>query len=149
MTEHKLNNKYVIILFALSALLDRFEIKDWLFAAKCILWLAIIIQVTEIVSYYRHYEIFPSEYVNDWVVTPLKQPNLDKELSFDSDISSIDISGDSDKPVLQSESETPISEHWTRLKLHPSNRISGNANSNTTHSGMIFKQYWYQQISSY
>jgi len=104
-------------------------------------WLASIIQFTEILSYYGHYKIFPLDYSKDFVVTPLTQPNPDKELSFNSDISLIVISDDSEKPSLQSESEQAITVHWTRSKLLPQNRTSGSANSNTTHSGKIFNKY--------
>ena len=82
MVLHKFNNDYDVILWAVSALLDRFNKEDKLFAAQCIWWLASIIQFTEILSYYQGiiqfteilsyyqvYKIFPSDYVEDLVLT--------------------------------------------------------------------------------
>jgi len=71
MVEHKFNNEYDIILHALSLLLDHFEKDDQLFAAQWIWWLASIIQFTEILTYYRHYKIFPSDFITDLVVALL------------------------------------------------------------------------------
>jgi len=70
MTEHKFNNKYEVILCAFSLLLNRFEREDRVFAAQCIRELASIIQFTEILTYNRHYKVFPSDYVKNLVVTP-------------------------------------------------------------------------------
>jgi len=54
MTEHRFNNKYNVILCALSLLPDRFHMEDQLFAAQYIWWLASIIQYMEILIYYCH-----------------------------------------------------------------------------------------------
>jgi len=71
MTEHTFNNEHNVILCSVSILLDRFERENQLFAAQCTWWLASIIQFTEVLIYYRHYEIFPSDYIKNLVVTPL------------------------------------------------------------------------------
>jgi len=71
MSEHKFNNEYDVILWTIFLLLDRFEKEDQLFTAQCIWWLASMIQFMEILIYYRHYQIFPSDYVINYVVTPL------------------------------------------------------------------------------
>jgi len=92
MVNHTFDNDYDVILWAFSALLDRFEKEDESFAAQCIWWLASIIQFTEILTYYRQYKIFPSEYLGDCIVSPLPDkkvrliPEDDiPELSLDSD----------------------------------------------------------------
>ena len=74
MVEQKFNNKYNIILYALSYLLDRFEQKDQLFAVQCNWWLASITQFTGTLMFYRRYRIFTSDYMKNSVVTPLDQP---------------------------------------------------------------------------
>jgi len=71
MVNHDFDNDYDMLLWAFSTLLDRFEKADKLFAAQCIWWLASIIQLSEILSYYRQYTIFPSEYLRECIVTPL------------------------------------------------------------------------------
>jgi len=63
------NNKYDVTLCALSLLLDHSKKEDQLFAAQCIWWLASIIQFTEILTYYQLYNIFPSDYLNNAIVT--------------------------------------------------------------------------------
>jgi hypothetical protein len=55
-------NDHDIIIFIFSRFIDDFEKNDQLFAAQCIWWLANLIQFTEVLTYFRHYRIFPSEY---------------------------------------------------------------------------------------
>ena len=71
MVEHMFNNEYDIILCALSLFLDHFEEEDQVFAAQCIWWIAGIMQFTEILTYYRHSKVFPSEYVANLLITSL------------------------------------------------------------------------------
>jgi len=72
MVEHTSNNEYDIRMCAIFELLDRFETEEQLFAAQCICWLASIILFTEILIYNHHYQIFPSDYVIIFVVTPIQ-----------------------------------------------------------------------------
>jgi len=76
MVEHKFHNEYGILLCTVSLVLDHFERDDQLFAAQCVWWLATIIRFTEILIYYLHYKVFPSEYVNDLGVSPLTNPGI-------------------------------------------------------------------------
>jgi len=80
MPEHKFDNEYDVIIFALSAILDQLEKKDHIFAAQCIWWLTSIIQYTEILLFYRQYNIFLSYYVKNCIVTPLTKVNMVEEL---------------------------------------------------------------------
>jgi len=60
MPEHKFDNKYDVIIFALSTILNQLERKNQLFAAQCVWWLASIIQYTDILLFDQRYQIFPS-----------------------------------------------------------------------------------------
>ena len=71
MVVHKFNTEYNIILCTFSILLDQFKKEDQIIAAQCIWWLASIIEVTEILIYYRQYRLFPSDYVKNLAVTAL------------------------------------------------------------------------------
>jgi len=91
--ELKFDNDYDIILLAFSVLLDRFEQEDQSFAAQCIWWLAGIIQYAVILKYYRLYGIFPFDYVENCLVSPIVRAEKSiisdsriSELMFDSDI---------------------------------------------------------------
>jgi hypothetical protein len=55
------NNKYYIVIWSLSKLLDVFKQKNQLFAASCVWLLASLIKFTDILAYYRLYHLFPSE----------------------------------------------------------------------------------------
>jgi len=127
MVSHTFDNNYDVVLWAFSALSDRFEKEDKLFAAQCIWWLASIIQFREILTYYRQYKIFPSEYLKNIVVTPLPN-NRDIEEIPDGDISPLDLDN---QEIPESEEEhlsqvTPV--RTTRRRL-----------LNTTRSGRVFK----------
>jgi len=94
-TEHRFNNKYYVILWTLSLLLDRFDNEEQLCAVQCIWWLLSITQFTEIVISYRHYTIFPSDYVINGVVTSLFSSHGDiipeddiPELSLEAEVNS-------------------------------------------------------------
>jgi len=89
--EHKFNKTYEIILYALSSLLDRLEREDQLFAAQRIWSLASIIQFTEILIYYRLYTVFPSEYVNNLMISPVSNSGIAGPLILESEIPSLDI----------------------------------------------------------
>jgi len=52
MPEHKFDNQYNVIIFALSTILDQLERINQSFAAQCVWWLASIIQYTEILLFY-------------------------------------------------------------------------------------------------
>jgi len=79
MTERKFTNDYDIMVYAFSLLLRQFQKEDNWFAAQCIWWLASIIQYTEILRFYLEYQIFPSDYVKNCVVTPLIEPSRLRE----------------------------------------------------------------------
>jgi len=80
MPEHKFDNEYDVIIFALSVIFDQLEKNDHIFAAQYIWWLASIIQYMEILLFYRQYNIFLSYYVKNWIVTPLPKVNKGAEL---------------------------------------------------------------------
>jgi len=124
MTEHKFNNKSDNILYAVSLLLDQFQREDRVFAAQCIWWLASIIQFMEIVTYYQCYKLFPSDYVNNLVVThSLKQETLIPE----SDIPKLDIHDS----ICQSDNGS----RWSNPQWQPKKP----SQLNTTRSGKVFK----------
>ena len=85
---HKFDNNYDMILSAFGALLDHFQSGDMLFTVQCIWWIASIIKFTEILTYYRQYKIFPSEYLQNWIVSPLAR-NKDGRSVSDCDIPEI------------------------------------------------------------
>jgi len=91
MVEHKFDNEYHVIVFALSSLLDRFEKEDWLFAAQCIWWQASIIQFMEILIYYGHHKLFPSDVIKNCVDTQLLQTAFEEICIPEFDIPLIDI----------------------------------------------------------
>jgi hypothetical protein len=70
----RFNNEHDIMIWALSAVLDRFKTEDKLFAAQCVFCLASLIQLTEVLPYYQVYRIFPSDYptVNNQETTASK-----------------------------------------------------------------------------
>jgi len=78
MHEHKFDNQYKVIIFALSNILDQLERKDQIFAAQCDWWLASIIQYTEILLFYRQFNIFPLYWVTNCIVTPLPGVNTEE-----------------------------------------------------------------------
>jgi len=96
MTEQKFTNNHDIIVFALSLLLRQFQKEDKLFAAPCIWSLASIIQYTEILKYYLEYQIFPSDYIRDCVVSPLRNRDTKETIIPDSDIPELQLDSDSD-----------------------------------------------------
>jgi len=122
---------------ALSFLLDRFEKEDQLFAAQCIWWLANIIQFTEILSYDRHYKVFPSNYVANLLVTPLQQDTAEKDLVKESNIPLLNL----DNYSTISENTTDIAVHPTRSKLLPEDQINRSVIIYTTRSGKIPKNW--------
>jgi len=94
MTEQKFNNDYDIIVCALSLSIRRFQKEDIIFATQCIWWLASIIQYTEILKFYLQYQVLPSEYIENCVVTPLAQPS--DAVDHNSDIPEIQLDLDMD-----------------------------------------------------
>jgi len=114
MTDHKFNNEYGSILFALSLPLDHSEKDDLLFAAHCIWWLASIIQFTEISTYYRLYKIFPLDYMNNLLVMPLSNPLEEEMLVQVLDISKLDIAAQIRQEHLDQQST--ISEDLVELE---------------------------------
>jgi len=94
MDDFGFNSEYNMILFALSALLDPFEMDYQLFVVQCSEWLASIIQCTEILTYYRCYTVFPSEYMNNLGVTQLVSDTMIAPLSSKDDIPHFDFSMD-------------------------------------------------------
>jgi len=109
MPEDKFDNEYDVIIFALSTILDQLERQDQLFAAQCIWWLASIIQYMEILLFYRQYQIFPSYYVKNCIVTPL--PAVNKEVQPEEEIPALDLAEgiieESERQSLQGDLATP------------------------------------------
>jgi len=128
MVEHKINNEYDVILCALYLLLDCFEMQEQLFATQCIWWLASIIQFTEIFVYYRHYKIFPSDYINNLVVTPIPDQVPEEILVPESDTPLLDLAIDPDIVVRYSHEKLLLG-HW----------INKQTKINTTRLGKVFK----------
>jgi len=101
MVLHEFSNDYGMILWSILALLNRFEKEDTLFAAQCIWCQESIVQFTEILTYYRHYKIFPSHYLRECVVTPLTSKDTsNSENNQDSDISEINLNEDEGSEFL-------------------------------------------------
>jgi len=123
MPEYKFNNEHDMIIFALSAILDQLEKKDQLFAAQCVWWLASIIQDTNMLLFYRRYNIFPSYYVMNCIVTLTSEANNG-------------VLSDQEQPERElAESSIKDSEHLS---------LRGKLNSNQTvleitRSGRVFK----------
>ena len=97
MNDFKFSIKYNIILCTLSLLLDHFEKDNKVFAAQCIWWLASIIQFTEIVTYYQHLKIFPLDYINILVLTPLPEQLAKESIIPEASISALDLLTDSSR----------------------------------------------------
>jgi len=87
-------------------------------------WLVILIQFTGIITYYRHYKVFPSDYVKNLVVTPLLEQ---RALWPALEIFSIDI-----KPSTPQSYPVPSK---PRFRL----RYDYCCQFNTTRSGKVFK----------
>jgi len=124
------------MLCALSLLLDHFKKDDQLFAAQCIWWLASIIQFTEILVYYRHYKIFPSNFIVNWVVTLLRSIVPERSLIPEPDI-----------PVLKLYNNSDSEVHSSWWKLPHKSRNKKQAKLNTTHCGNVFQDTKYQEPS--
>jgi len=78
-------------------ILDHCKNEGQLFAARCIWWLACIIQFSERLIYYRHYKIFPSDYIRNRVVTPLDWPREFSDNVLDSDIPKLQLDSSADQ----------------------------------------------------
>jgi len=74
-----------------------------LFAAQCIWWLATIIQITEILSYNRHYGIFPSDYLDNCEVPPLPSQLPEGMMIPESNIPALESDNDRDSVVHNAE----------------------------------------------
>jgi len=103
MPEHKFDNKYDMIIFVLSTILDQLERKDQIFAAQCVWWLASIIQYMEILLFHRRFNIFPLYYVRNCIVTPL--PEINKKVHLEQEIPELELAEDiieeSERPSLR------------------------------------------------
>jgi len=145
MSEHKFNNEYDVILWTIFLLLDRFEKEDQLFTAQCIWWLASMIQFMEILIYYRHYQIFPSDYVINCVVTPLSGSQGNKIPEGDIPESSLERKLILN-PLKEVDSESPegsYTEHPSRMKYLQ--KESSESPINKTRSGKVFKPHKLEQ----
>jgi len=127
MTTREFTNDYDIIIYAFFLLIHWFKKEDNIFVAQCIWWLASIIQYTEVLTYYFDYQIFPSEYLRDCIVTPLLQKDNSGTIVPDSDIPEIDLHLNSDIEDQLSGEELLID---TRINKH--NQV------NSTISGRVF-----------
>jgi hypothetical protein len=58
----RFNNEFDIVICSLSKLLNQFEKNDQLFATQCVWWLASLVHLMDMLSYYWLYNIFPSDY---------------------------------------------------------------------------------------
>ena len=128
MTERLFANNYDIIMCALSLLIRQFQKEENIFAAQCIRWLASIIQYMEILRFLLGYQTYPSEYIRNWIVTPL--PNQDNEGTIIpvSDIPALDLNSNFNTDRLSSQEEISFNYPIRR-------QISLNA----TQSGRVFK----------
>lgn len=133
MTEHTFNNEHNVILCSVSILLDRFERENQLFAAQCTWWLASIIQFTEVLIYYRHYEIFPSDYIKNLVVTPLLDWLPSEEMNSESNIAQLNFA-----TVIITPAKGSYIEHPSRKKYLPK-ELNNNLSIDRTRSGKVFK----------
>jgi len=142
MIKDELNNEYNVILCRHSLLLDLFEKEDHLFAAQCISWVVSIIQFTEILIYYRHYHIFPSDYVKDLVLTPLPCQSPLKEIVPESEIPELDLA---EEISIESSEESYI-EHLSKKKFPPK-KLSCQLSNIMTGSGKVCKPQKIKQKS--
>jgi len=127
MPEHKFDNEYDVIIFALSTILDPLERKDQFFAAQCVCWLASMIQYTDILLFYRRFKIFPSYYVKNCTVSPL--PETNKKVRPEQDISESELAEDINEKLERSRLWRPSGKVVTSTQ-----RILG-----STQSGRVFK----------
>jgi len=119
MPQYKLNNEYHLVLFTLSIHLDQFEKEDQSFAAQCVWWLASIIQFMEILIYYRHYKLFPSEVVQDCVVTRLPDRSSGRESVSKNDIPEMNLP----QEIHLDSPQIDYTEHLSRKKFLPRNTV--------------------------
>jgi len=119
-------------------LLDHFEKEDQLFAALCIWWQANIIQFTEILIYYRHYKIFPSDDKNYLEVTPVSDKPVESLLISESDIPELNLS------TKYKNSNRKVLEYLSREKSLPRsqerNQQKHKSIIHTTHCRGLFKK---------
>jgi len=62
MSHYNFKNEYDVIVWSFSYLLHRFEDSNNLFAAQCIWWLANLVDLKNILSYYHQHKILHSEH---------------------------------------------------------------------------------------
>lgn len=129
MVLHEFDNDNDVILWAFSALLDFFKKQDMLFEVQCIWWLPSIIQFTEILTYYWHYKIFPSEYLRDCQVTPLNQNRGESSRS-------IQPGRGSQLPILGTMCSGKILKNPVPVRSHTSLKRDGNKNPELSKSDM-------------
>jgi len=115
MTDKKFANDHDIIGYTFVLLIQQFQKEDNIFAAQCTWWLASIIQYTEILKFYLEYQVFPSEYVSDLVVTPLPDRVFKEKVVLDNNISELDLAEEN----LAISSEKDYINHLLRKKFLP------------------------------
>jgi len=96
MIRQPFDNDSDITVYAFSLLIRRFNKEDNIFAARCIWWLASIIQYTEIFKFYLESQIFPSTNVKDCVVTPHPKRVPEETIIPDSDIADLQLGLDTE-----------------------------------------------------
>jgi len=128
MVKWEFHNDNNIITYTLFLLIQRFRKEDNIYAAQCIWWLASIIQYTEILKYYVDYQVFPSDYVRDCIVTPLLHHDHSGAIVPDSEIPALNLNCDSDIEDQSAEEGLQID-----FRINKRNKL------NTTRSGQIFK----------
>jgi len=123
MNNFKFNNKYNIILCTFSLLLDHFKKEDQLFSEQCIWWLASIIQFTEILTNYRQCKIFPANYLNKVVVTPLPESLFTVSLIPDLNIPELNIATEVNQLSVVKESFTYLGHTYQTHILKKNNTV--------------------------
>jgi len=134
MTKQTFENDYDIIVFVFALLTRRFQREDNIFAAQCIWWLAGIIQYKEILRFYFEYQVFPSEYIKDCVVTPLPERTSEEIAIPDDDISELDLA---EEPITKSSKRNYV-EHLSRRKFLPKESSSKSV-LNQTRNRKVFR----------
>lgn len=122
-------------------LLDHFEKDDQLFAAQCIWWLTSKIKFTEILIYYRHYRILPSDYVHNLDVSPLPERAKVGSMIQGSQIQALDINESEIESSSGLERVSPIAQR-NQCKLLHLTRFRRDFNNKSTHSNLEL-QSWF------
>jgi hypothetical protein len=108
---HSFNNEHDIVVWTLSYLLHRFEDSRNLFAAQCVWWVASLIQLTDILVYYHRYNIFPSEYQNQFEESSVSNTRKSPEIVPERDIPPLELTPGRAIAVVDTALTSGSSEH--------------------------------------